>query len=169
MLPFNARNNNQGFTLIEMLVILIIIGILSAIAAPSFLGMLNRSKVNSALNEARGALQEAQREAIRKSKPCTVSISTTDKKFTSSCLVTGDRTFDSSVGLETNDLSIPFSYRGTITLNNGGTFVFFTKDNFTNKKCLVISSPLAIIRTGTYTGQIPATTANPVSASNCQK
>ena len=74
MLLFNAHKNSQGFTIVETLTILLLIGILSAIAAPSFLALLNRSKVNDALAKARGALQEAQREAIRKSKTCTVIV-----------------------------------------------------------------------------------------------
>ena len=48
-----VRRNSQGFTLIETLIIVVIIGILSAIAAPSFLGMLNRNKVNNALTQVR--------------------------------------------------------------------------------------------------------------------
>ncbi len=58
----NARTNSQGFTLIELIIILFIVGILSAIAAPSFLGLLNRGKVNNAVAQVQGALQEAQRE-----------------------------------------------------------------------------------------------------------
>ena len=169
MLLSNARKNNQGFTLIETLTILVIIGILSAIAAPSFLGLLNRGKVSSNLNELQGALQEAQREAMRRSKPCTVELNTTLKAVTAPCLVTGERIFDSSVGLESNGSSIPFDYRGIITLGSGRTFVLFTQESFSNKKCLVISSPLGMIRTGTYTGQIPADTTHPIDGDNCRK
>lgn len=161
MLLYNARNN-QGFTVLETLIIVVILGILSAAAAPSFLGMLNKNKVNDAVYKVRGALQEAQREAIRKSKSCTVTIDTTNKKISSPCFVTGDRDLceernntgnctKSIVVLETNETSIQFSYKGTVTLSDAGTVVLFTADNTSNKKCLVISSPLGVLRTGNYT------------------
>ena len=51
MLLFNAYKKDQGFTLIEMLAVIMIVGILSAIAAPGLLGMLNRNKVSSALDQ----------------------------------------------------------------------------------------------------------------------
>jgi len=165
----NARNKNQGFTLIETLFTLIIIGILAAIAAPSFLAMLNRNKVSNALTQVRGALQEAQREAVRKSQSCTVTIDATNKKVAGPCLVTGDRTLNSSVGLESNETSIKFSYRGTINLSGDGTVVFFTEDNPNYKKCLAISSPLGIIRSGKYTGQIPSDAAHPILGNSCEK
>ncbi len=154
MLPSNVRHNNQGFTLIETTIIVVIVGILSAIAAPSFLSMFNKNKVNNALAQVQGTLQEARREAIRKSKSCTVNINTTTKNLTgtpSDCLVTGARTLDSSINLESNQTSIQFSYQGTITLSDAGTVVLSTQDSSSNKKCLVISSPLGIIRTGNYT------------------
>jgi prepilin-type N-terminal cleavage/methylation domain-containing protein len=169
MLLFNARKNSQGFTLIETLIIVVIIGILSAIAVPSFLALLDRSKVNSALSQVQGVLQQAQREAIRKSKPCTVTLAPATKQVTANCSVTSDRTLNSSIGMETNETSIQFSYRGTITLSDAGTVVFFTESNPTKKKCLVISKPLGIIRTGNYTGQIPSDVANPISKDNCAK
>ena len=60
MLHFYVRNNSKGFTLIELLVVMIMIGILSAIAAPSFLGLLNRNRVNNATIRLKSALVEAQ-------------------------------------------------------------------------------------------------------------
>lgn len=170
MLPSNARHSNQGFTLIETLIILIIIGVLAAIAAPSFLGMLNRNKVNNALNQVRGALQEAQREAIRKSKPCTVTVNTTTKKVTGTCLVTGERTLPDGVEIATttniNNNPIEFSYKGTITLIDAGTVVLFNS-NIQQKRCLVISKPLAIIRVGNYSGSTSA--GSTISHSSCNK
>lgn len=161
MLLSNARNKNQGFTLIETLIILVIIGILSAIAAPSFLSMYKRNKVNDALIQVQGALQEAQRQAIRNNKSCTVTIDTTNKKVTAPCLVTGDRILDSSISIATNETSIQFSIKGTITLADAGTVVLSNPDT-SKKSCLVISSPLGIMRTGEYSGS-----TSPISKNNC--
>jgi len=155
MLLFNARNSSRGFTLIEMLVIIAVVGILAAISAPSFLAWQNRTRVNNALTDVRGALQEAQREAMRKSKTCTVTLNTTNKKLTSPCLVTGDRTLPNGVVIATNISGSPakaaFSYRGTILLSHTGKIILSTGDN-TYKRCLVVSSPLGIMRTGSYSG-----------------
>ena len=51
MLLYNARKYNSGFTLIEMLATIVIIGVIAAIAAPNFLGLLNRNRVNEAARQ----------------------------------------------------------------------------------------------------------------------
>ncbi len=163
MLLSNARNNNQGFTLIETLTVIIIIVILSAIAAPGLLGMLNRNKVNTALAQVQGALQEAQRVAMRKGQQCIVTL--TSSTVTGPCLVTGDRTLPSGVALATNPnpATVTFSFRGNT--NNSVKIVLYSDDSNQQKKCLVISNGLGIMRTGKYSGS--TTSVTPTTTDDC--
>ncbi|WP_414549615.1 Tfp pilus assembly protein FimT/FimU [Anabaena sp. CCY 0017] len=59
------NHDTSGFTLLEVLVVIFTIGILSAIAAPSWLGFLNRQKVNTAQSQALSLLRNAQSNAKR--------------------------------------------------------------------------------------------------------
>lgn len=58
-----SRHPNAGFTLIEMLVIVVLITIIAAIAAPSWLQFLTRQRLNIAQSEAITAMREAQAKA----------------------------------------------------------------------------------------------------------
>ncbi len=61
------KQRQGGFTLIEVLIVIIIIGVLSSIAAPGWLGFLNQQRVNRANDVVLRALQSTQSEA-RKTK-----------------------------------------------------------------------------------------------------
>lgn len=63
---FHKTNQTSGFTLIEVLVVVIIAGILAGIAAPGWLAFLNRQRVSTVKSELIQTLKNAQQDAIQK-------------------------------------------------------------------------------------------------------
>ena len=70
------RKNNNGFTLIEMLTAVIIVGVLASIAAPNFLGLLNQTRIKEGLSQVEGTIKESQRLALRRGKTCKIRFTT---------------------------------------------------------------------------------------------
>jgi type II secretory pathway pseudopilin PulG len=64
-----VRGPEQGYTLVEQLVIVAVIGILAAIVVPSFLFVLRRERVNALAFETAGWLEEIRSIAAREVNP----------------------------------------------------------------------------------------------------
>lgn len=63
------KQQEAGFTLMEMVVVVVIVAILATIAAPNFLAMLNRQRLSDAQAEAMSAVREAQAKARQEKRP----------------------------------------------------------------------------------------------------
>lgn len=73
----SRRDNQCGFTLIEMLIGLAIVGILIGIAAPSFNSWIQNAQVRTAAQSIMDGLQLARAEAVRLNAPVTFNLSDT--------------------------------------------------------------------------------------------
>ncbi|MGQ4647667.1 prepilin-type N-terminal cleavage/methylation domain-containing protein [Lyngbya aestuarii] len=58
-----ASQPTAGFTFLELMVVVFMMGILSAIATPSWLGFVDRQRLNSAQDQVYWAMQEAKSKA----------------------------------------------------------------------------------------------------------
>jgi prepilin-type N-terminal cleavage/methylation domain-containing protein len=170
MLLYNVRKSSSGFTLIEMLVTITVVGVIAAIASPNFLGLLNRNRANEAMRQVEGAIKEAQRQALRTGKQCTINIDTTNKTITNpatnGCLLS-TRVLNDSIQLNFSRTGTPptitFSGKGNITINDADAalrtpvLVMSIPNNANIQKCVAVENVLGSIRTGDYSATIPTT------------
>ncbi|NET01181.1 MAG: pilin [Sphaerospermopsis sp. SIO1G1] len=146
----NVLKDNQGFTIVELLTIVVIVGILGALAGPSFLAWNQRKQADAAISSLEGAIKEAQRKAMSKSRTCNIAFDTTnpnEPKITSAdnCLPTGNRTVE-NVFLASSNTTMSFNHLGETT--TAVTVTVTHQGNPNLQRCLVVSTPLGLIGKG---------------------
>jgi prepilin-type N-terminal cleavage/methylation domain-containing protein len=80
-LSSRLSQKTSGFTLLEVMVVIALVGILSAIAAPSWLSFVARQRLNKANDIVFAALQEAQRQAKKNKLSYSVSVQLDNNKI----------------------------------------------------------------------------------------
>jgi type IV fimbrial biogenesis protein FimT len=136
----------QGFTLTELLVAVTVVGVLSAIAAPSLSAMIATQQVRTATVDLYAALSYARSEAIKRNS--VVSITPHDGNFAKGYdLGAGGVVLRSELGSPTVAITAPggiaLAFDGFGRLTTPASYrleLSSTKESSLAKRCLVISS-----------------------------
>jgi prepilin-type N-terminal cleavage/methylation domain-containing protein len=189
----SSRHSEQGLTLIELIVTIIIVGVVTAIASPNLIGWWQQNQVTKGLNELKSAIQEAQSNADRMSKDCTITInglaastSTVTQNGKPYYEVVGSPggcllerkyiredflTIASSASSTDKKGKVTFNFKGENTVNPGmttgnsaQTFVIYRDKSTSTGKCLIVSTGIGMKRVGIYSGDASAT----INDDNCK-
>lgn len=124
----NKQTQEKGFTLIEVLVVLAVVGILIAIGGPSMQEILAMNKVSSAGSTIVVGLKQARQQAMGQASPTTVTITNTGMSTTVANGTVGARSLDFPAGLTVGQKlvytfapdGIPTACPCTTTIDLGG-------------------------------------------------
>lgn len=171
------RKGDDGFTLLEVLVIALIVGILSSIAAPGWLAFINNQRVRTVNDRVLQTLRSAQSEAKRSKRDITVTFDPSadppKAKFDTVPAQTSPLqtvTFDGGgeikkqqIKLSTNrgpvnpanpapvnpptPNSITFDYQGNLTPGSTPFYVTVQPTGGGAKKCVIVETLLGGMRT----------------------
>ncbi|MEG5067347.1 GspH/FimT family pseudopilin [Microcoleus sp. B3-A4] len=168
-----SRKGDQGFTLLELLVIGLIVGILSSIAAPSWEAFINRQRVRTVNDRVFQSLRLAQSEAKRTKRDVTVTFSAPSVDpptvtfnpplgtgGSTQTLNAGGEIKPGTIALTVNTPAAPttppnsivFDYQGNLTTGITPFYVTVAPSRGGTKQCVIVDTLLGGMRTdeGTF-------------------
>jgi prepilin-type N-terminal cleavage/methylation domain-containing protein len=113
---------NSGFTLIELMVVIVVTGIFIAIGVPNFMSWLPKYRLKSAVRDLYSNMQLAKMTAVKSNQNCTVTYSTDPDQYVlsgalSKTVVLGDY----GSGINFNGPGSETFAAAIITFNSRGT------------------------------------------------
>jgi len=162
--PKKILNNrsSSGFTILETLVIIVLIGILAALGIPNWITFVATRQLNTAQNEVYYAMRQAQRQATKEKStwqasfreqngivqwavhPATLNPSNANwNNLDGSVRLDAETTLQISNGVR----QIKFDYRGNVKEPPLGRIALSSKSGGKAKRCVIVSTILGAMRT----------------------
>jgi prepilin-type N-terminal cleavage/methylation domain-containing protein len=119
-----------GFTLIELITTLVVLGILIALAAPKMSGWINHTRVESTMNGLMGDINYARMLAVRSGHAVTVTIKTLEYPVATNkgrAKRVNLATEHPGVALAPNNMTLQFNSRGLLNGANAVPEITATK------------------------------------------
>lgn len=158
-----ASRPTAGFTMFELLIVIVMVGILAAIAAPTWERLAASRRASTAQNEILQLLRQAQADAIRTRQPQTVTFNTTTAPPTvqvnsQAATRLGEETTQTQLsptilGLQVSGSSdapnnvVEFDSRGAVTRGVNMVITATSPANRGNRRCVIVETILGTLRT----------------------
>jgi Tfp pilus assembly protein FimT len=167
------NQSSRGFTILELVIIVAIVGVLSAIAVPSWLGFFNRQQLNSASNQVYQAMRQAQSRSMQERETWQASFREGDSgvqwavhrsslapnqvawnSFSNTIAIDSESNLPRSQGM----YRVRFNYKGcpvynptdtctNTTIRTKGRLTLSSLNGGEAKRCVIVSTLLGALRT----------------------
>jgi len=138
-----SSREQEGFTLIEMMVVVVLVAILAALAMPSFTAMIANQRVTSAAQELQTLLQYARAEGVYKRTQSTVTATDQTWQAKAGTQVLREATLSDSVTVEAGSYGgVIFEATGQARPASGGGTLYSVSISGTNAsrvQCLTVT------------------------------
>lgn len=152
---FDQRLDAAGFTMIELLVVITMVGILAAISAPSWISFLTQQRLDRASTSLVGVLRTAQDSAQNRQQDRQVIFSSTDLSVTvrnnsastgGTTTDLGDGELDAAFNLNAST-PIVFDHDGQVSADTLPYVIKISNDNSSSQSCVIITTLLGGVKT----------------------